>query len=121
MEHQSLWAECCIRHDLAYWQGGSNDERLSADQALKQCVAKVDEPHIAKIMLAGVRVGGTPYLPTSFRWGYGWPWTRGYKTLTAEEKILVKEQLNKLQIMLKRLTDELKTQSVTKLSLLTAR
>ncbi len=111
-EHQSLWAECCIRHDLAYWQGGGYEERRNADQALKQCVAKVGEPHIAEIMLAGVRVGGTPYLPTSFRWGYGWPWTRGYRKLTTEEKVLVKKQLNKLQIMLKRLTDELKTQSV---------
>lgn len=37
-------------------------------------------------MLAGVRVGGTPYLPTMFRWGYGWPYPRGYKALTDEER-----------------------------------
>jgi len=37
-------------------------------------------------MLAGVRVGGTPYLPTRFRWGYGWPWPRGYRALTDIER-----------------------------------
>ena len=56
-----------------------------ADQQLQQCVAKVGAPQIAKLMLAGVRVGGSPYLPTPFRWGYGWSYPRGYKVLTTEE------------------------------------
>ena len=43
------------------------------------------EEEVALLMLAGVRVGGTPYLPTKFRWGYGWPWPRSYKALDAEE------------------------------------
>jgi len=44
------------------------------------------EPEIAELMLAGVRVGGTPYLPTRFRWGYGWPYFfRGYKALAEDE------------------------------------
>ncbi len=111
LAQQSLWAECCIRHDLAYWQGGSYQDRLQADEALEQCVAKVGEPEIAKLMLAGVRVGGTPYLPTSFRWGYGWPWLRGYKSLTEVEKVQVKENLKKLELMLKSLNDEIKNQT----------
>lgn len=37
-------------------------------------------------MFTGVRLGGTPYLPTSFRWGFGRPYLRGYKAITAEEK-----------------------------------
>jgi hypothetical protein len=41
---------------------------------------------IATLMLAGVRVGGTPYIPTKFRWGYGWPYFRGYKLVVAEEQ-----------------------------------
>jgi hypothetical protein len=45
-------------------------------------------------MLNGVRVGGTPYLPTSFRWGYGWPYLRGYKVLTAQEKKQVLKIIN---------------------------
>ena len=47
-------------------------------------------------MLAGVRVGGSPYFPTSFRWGYGWPYPRWYRTLSESElkqiKLLKKTQ-----------------------------
>jgi hypothetical protein len=32
-----------------------------------------------------VRIGGVPYLNTSFRWGYGWAWYRPYGDLSAEE------------------------------------
>jgi hypothetical protein len=85
-EQKELWLSCCTAHDYAYWQGGTYDERLIADEQLQQCVVKVGEPKIANLMLAGVRVGGSPYLPTSFRWGYGWSYPRFYKPLTAEEK-----------------------------------
>jgi len=82
---QSLWLQCCRAHDYAYWKGGTHDERLAADRALHDCVDQVGEPAIATLMLAGVRIGGTPYLPTRFRWGYGWPWPRGYSALTPAE------------------------------------
>ncbi len=83
---QELWLSCCTAHDYAYWQGGTYEERLTADEQLQQCVANVGKPQIANLMLAGVRVGGSPYFPTSFRWGYGWPYPRFYKPLTTEEK-----------------------------------
>jgi len=86
LAHKQLWLSCCTAHDFAYWQGGTYDERLQADEALESCVAHVGEPEIATLMLAGVRVGGSPYLPTSFRWGYGWSYPRLYKALTEEEK-----------------------------------
>jgi hypothetical protein len=41
-------------------------------------------------MLAGVRVGGSPYWPTRYRWGYGWPWPRGYAALTPEDRAQVR-------------------------------
>lgn len=90
-EQKQLWLSCCEAHDYAYWKGGTYQERLNADEALRQCVAAVSEPEIAAIMLAGVRVGGTPFLPTKFRWGYGWPYRRGYKALVPEELKLVEE------------------------------
>lgn len=84
--HQNdLWLSCCVAHDYAYWKGGTYQERVAADKELASCVAAVGEPAIARLMLAGVRVGGTPYLPTRFRWGYGWPFPRGYKALTPQE------------------------------------
>ncbi len=84
-EQESLWLKCCQRHDFDYWQGGTYQQRLASDNRLEMCVSQVGEPTIAALMLAGVRVGGTPYLPTSFRWGYGWSYPRLYGVLSAEE------------------------------------
>ncbi len=84
-KQNELWLDCCTQHDLAYWKGGTYQERLQADTKLRKCVSKVGEEEIAALMLAGVRVGGTPFLPTSFRWGYGWPYPRLYQALTAVE------------------------------------
>ena len=84
-EQKSLWLNCCQRHDFDYWQGGTYQQRLMSDNRLKVCVSQVGEPTIASLMLAGVRVGGTPYLPTSFRWGYGWSYPRFYGVLSEKE------------------------------------
>lgn len=90
-----LWLQCCTEHDFTYWQGGTYEQRLNADLELKHCVADVGEPHIANLMLAGVRVGGSPYFPTLFRWGYGWSYPRFYKEITKNEQkqidILIKQ------------------------------
>ncbi len=91
--HKTLWLRCCTEHDKAYWQGGTYDERRKTDEALQRCVAKVGEPGIAALMLAGVRVGGSPYWPTRYRWGYGWPWPRGYRKLTAAERDQIRKAL----------------------------
>lgn len=85
-EQNELWLSCCTAHDLAYWAGGSYRQRQQADELLQACVEEVGEPEIAMLMLAGVRVGGTPYLPTTFRWGYGWPYPRLYGELSDEER-----------------------------------
>jgi hypothetical protein len=88
-----LWLECCKEHDLTYWQGGTYSERLDADKQLRECVAQVGEPAIANLMLGGVRVGGTPILPTRFRWGYGWDYPRWYGPLSEEEEEMVKNAM----------------------------
>lgn len=91
-EQRELWLTCCIQHDYDYWQGGTYQHRLASDQRLKTCVTDVGQPAVAILMLAGVRVGGTPYLPTQFRWGYGWSYPRFYGPLSATEL----EQVQKL-------------------------
>ncbi len=96
----TLWLDCCVRHDLAYWKGGSYQDRLAADEQLEACVANIGEPAIAALMLSGVRVGGSPFFPTTYRWGYGWSYTRGYKTLTADEQLQVHERLNEFRQIL---------------------
>lgn len=85
-QQNELWLSCCTAHDISYWQGGTYQQRLDADESLKVCVATVGQPEIAKLMLMGVRVGGSPYLPTTFRWGYGWSYPRLYGELNKEEQ-----------------------------------
>jgi len=109
IQQQSLWVNCCIRHDLAYWKGGSYEDKLAADQTLSSCVAEVGEPEIAQIMLAGVRVGGSPYFPTSYRWGYGWSYPRGYQPLAKEKKRQVRERIGLFKIMIDSISAELKS------------
>ncbi len=84
-EQNELWLKCCTAHDYDYWKGGTYSERLESDKALEACVAQVGEPEVALLMLAGVRVGGTPFFPTTFRWGYGWSYPRFYGPLTEDE------------------------------------
>jgi len=96
-EQNTLWLSCCVSHDLAYWQGGTYQQRKDADIALKECVAKVGEKQIANLMLAGVRVGGSPFFPTTFRWGYGWPYPKLYGQLSKKEMEQVNTQLAKIK------------------------
>jgi len=83
----ATWCSCCLQHDLAYWRGGSSEQRLQADQELRQCVLReTGNEALADSMYAGVRAGGTPHLPTWYRWAYGWPQSRNYEPLTAGEQ-----------------------------------
>lgn len=46
----------------------------------------------ARVMKLGVEVGGTPYLPASYRWAWGWPFLRGYTRLSPEEERVVNDK-----------------------------
>lgn len=72
------WGDCCVEHDMAYWCGGSAEVRRQADLQLRQCVSERVAPWLGAVMYYGVRAGGPPWLPTPWRWAYGWPWLRGY-------------------------------------------
>ena len=80
------WCTCCVAHDLAYWRGGTAQERLEADTGLRSCVEQASgSSALADLMFTGVRSGGGPYFYTPYRWAYGWSFGRGYQALTAEE------------------------------------
>ncbi|MGH1370710.1 MAG: FAD-binding oxidoreductase [Cellvibrionaceae bacterium] len=104
-QDNTLWKDCCFKHDYDYWKGGTEHERKASDQALRQCVIDLGETEIAELMLTGVRTGGGPYWPTPYRWGYGWPLGRGYKALSASELAQV-EKLSKTIAELHSETDE---------------
>jgi hypothetical protein len=73
------WLQCCIEHDIAYWCGGTATQRRQADAALMQCVEALDYPLTSWLMGLGVRIGGHPWLPLPWRWGYGREWPRSYE------------------------------------------
>ena len=90
----NLWCRCCAQHDLAYWAGGTAEQRVAADNALRECVNAVSGwPLLGTVMRSGVRVGGTPSFNTGFRWGYGWSDHRTYQPLTAAEQGMVERLL----------------------------
>ena len=94
MINEEDWCECCVEHDKAYWQGGTEDERKLADKLFKECIlSKTQDETLANMMYIGVRFGGSPYFPTWYRWGYGWNYRRGYAPLTKEEKEIVQMML----------------------------
>ncbi|WP_305824164.1 hypothetical protein [Massilia brevitalea] len=83
---QADWCGCCVAHDLAYWRGGSAAERLESDRVFRECVrAASRSPALGGAMYGAVRAGGVPWLPSPFRWGYGWDYDRLYRTLSLEE------------------------------------
>lgn len=75
--------------------------RMAADEALRQCVDEVGEPFVGVAMLLGVRLGGSPFWPTEFRWGYGWVAPRGYRPLSPDEAEQVERMLKSQVIILR--------------------
>ena len=80
----SVWPDaknylgCCVQHDLAYWCGGSVAARREADRDLRQCVTEHSSGLNAWLMYLGVRLGGHPLWPMSWRWGFGRHWRGRY-------------------------------------------
>lgn len=69
----------CEEHDAAYWPGGTAVQRAVADAVLMTGVAELGQPFLARLMVVGVGVGGVPWLPLPWRWGYGRKWPKGYR------------------------------------------
>ncbi len=96
-KQKDLWCDCCVVHDIAYWQGGSPAQRLAADKKLKSCVLKTtNNKLLAELMYQGVRAGGSSIYPNWYRWGYGWKYGVGDEALTKQQQQQVDLQLAKL-------------------------
>lgn len=97
------WAHCCVAHDYLYWQGGTRQQRQEADEFLRSCVSATGEPLVAHMMYRAVRMGGGPCHATTYRWGYGWFYNRGYQELAQSELAEVskfdKAQINSFPIV----------------------
>jgi hypothetical protein len=60
-----------VEHDIAYWCGGTSEMRVEADHQLQRCVAERYRSWMGAVMRPGVLVGGHPWVPAYWRWGYG--------------------------------------------------
>jgi hypothetical protein len=87
--NQDKWALCCVQHDVAYWKGGTADDRANADKQLRACIIEQNEPNTAGLVYLGVRHGDTETNSMTHRWGYGWVINRGYTPLTETDKTQV--------------------------------
>jgi hypothetical protein len=95
MGDRTKWCECCLQHDIAYWRGGTEQERKTADEVLRACVFEhTEDQSLAETMYLGVRAGGHPVFPTWYRWAYGWPYGRGYKPLTEEDQTKTQKKID---------------------------
>lgn len=61
--------DCCVKHDEAFWYGGSKEEHRAADKRFRECIKKSGFPVTAWILWAIVRVFGSTCSPfPQFRW-----------------------------------------------------
>jgi hypothetical protein len=87
------WCACCLDHDFAYWQGGSEAQRDSADRALGECVERrTGDAYLARAVYRGTQRGGKAGMPTWYRWGYGWPWRTTAPVTDSLRRIAVAEK-----------------------------
>jgi len=104
----------CVQHDERYWSGGSNAQRKYADYDLYKGVRSCSgKRHIgwilfynilALIMLFIVRIFGSAYLPTPFRWNRGEPYVGSYKYTyfdreTQNQTVMTNEDADKVMAM----------------------
>lgn len=68
---EGAWHACCVQHDERYFIGGSLRQKLDADRSLAACVSRAGHPLVGSLMFLGTQLGGIPWLPTPFRWGFG--------------------------------------------------
>lgn len=89
-QQPTLWAHCCLKHDLDLWAGGRSDDRTQADLALRECVSKTGEPQHARLMWMGVRLGRlSPVKLPGQQWGNAWG-------NSVRNQILSREEINAL-------------------------
>lgn len=86
-----VWRECCVNHDKEYWKGWTKIEKNIADQILWKCVSSKGYPILWFLMKYWVKIWGSAYFPTSFRWWYGWSQFKGYEKLSISEIQQIKE------------------------------
>lgn len=81
----SNYVSCCVDHDVAYWMGGTRQQKTAADDELEKCIAKKDLLKTSKVYKFFVQKFGGPDSSQTYRWGYGWNYRRPYRELSSDE------------------------------------
>lgn len=84
-EKSQVWNSCCIKHDMSYWLGGSEEDKKRADDEFRTCMTEKGYPEVAKIYHLFVSQLGGPQSSHTFRWAYGWNFKRNYAPLSDRE------------------------------------
>ncbi len=82
---------CCIQHDYNYWLGGSESDRLNADQTFYACMKTVASTLTAYSYYRAVRISGGPRTGLPFKWGYGWSKNRLWKEINSSHVSFIEE------------------------------
>ena len=65
----------CLKHDYAYWKGGTFTMKRNADNDLYNHIVSLGHSKIyAYIVWFAIAIGGLPFIPAPWRWGYGYPY-----------------------------------------------
>lgn len=84
---------CCLEHDIAYWGGGTEEEKEDADWEFFVCLLSEADIASAAVYHNAVKIGGDPRLRSDYRWGYGWKDRFDFQALTEEERALVEKDI----------------------------
>ena len=103
---------CCIRHDWAYWKGGSRKDRRDTDNGFFWCIWKTSRfPILAPIRWFGVRIGGKKFWGIEgVSWNYGW---NDFKLRDDEGPFTEKSELPKLIAALRDSGEEVDERNLT--------
>ncbi|MBL6991484.1 MAG: hypothetical protein ISR65_16995 [Bacteriovoracaceae bacterium] len=73
----------------------NNNKDGSQNPIMKEINKKLKkhENRLGDVMEMGVFVGGSAFIPSTWRWSYGWTAGKNYQKLTKEDKIKVKEKI----------------------------
>lgn len=63
--------EYCVEHDKEYWLGGTFAEFTASNLRLGMRMAEAGYPVLGFVRAVGVMLGGLPFLPLPWRWGFG--------------------------------------------------
>lgn len=66
------WSECCLKHDIDYYFGGTRKRRRQVDRELKTCVKNKANKTLAFIMHTGVSLGHLSPIKSKYAWNKAW-------------------------------------------------